>query len=259
MSEVIQGVVDMKKQEAGSTEVVAQVSTAVAAPATDLNEWGMGDVSSRDVIIPKILVMQGLSDLVGEGKAKLGDFVDSITSEVLGSIDKPLSIIPLHMQKSWIISRRKKGESKFEFERYEDVTSANEGYPLEAADGDDTIKYEYALQFYVLRPEDPTLPYVVTFKSTSTRAGKALATQMYFRNKAAGLAPAAFVMELSSKKEKNDKGTFAVMEVKPKGRTSAEQEKEALNWFKVIKAGKTKVAAEPSEPAGTDSEYANKF
>lgn len=235
-----------KKQESQGTEVVAQTGTEVAL-AADLGEWGTGDISSRDLVIPKILAMQGLSELVSEGKAKLGDFVDSVSGEVLGSIENPVEFIPFHMEKTWIISRKKKGEGKFEFERYEPVTSENQDYPFEAQEGDDTLKYEYTLQFYVLLPHDTSMPYVISFKSTSLRSGKVLSTQMYVRNRAAGLVPPAYTMLLTGKKEKNDKGTFIVMETKPKGKTPNNLIAECLNWYKVIKEGGAKVAAEKSE------------
>jgi hypothetical protein len=239
---------EKKNQE--STEVVAQGSTAVAAVA-NLEEWGSGDVSSKDLIIPKILAMQGLSDFVTEGKAKFGDFVDSVSGEVLGSVDKPIKFVPFYMEKVWIISSRKKGEKKYEFDRYEAVTPANENaYPFEEVIGDTEFKYEYTHQYYVLRPEDTSMPYVLSFKSTSLRAGKVLSTQMYIRNRAAGLNPAAITMELGGKKEKNDNGTFVVMEVKPAGATSAELQSDALMWLKTIKAGKHKVAAD--KPAAAD-------
>lgn len=247
-----------KKNETASTEVVAQVSTAVATSATDLNDWGAGEISQKDLVIPKILVMQGLSDLVGEGKAALGDLVENVSNEKLGSFDKPVEVIPFHMTKAWIVSRRKAGESKFEFEKYEDYKVGQE-FPFEVQEGGDTVKYEYNLQFYVLRPEDMSMPYVISFKSTSLRAGKVLSTQMYVRNKASGLAPAAFVMSLSSKREKNDKGTFAVLEVAPKRRTSADEEREALNWYKVIKAGNHQVAAETVDSGMTNSDLAGRF
>lgn len=234
-----------KKNE---TAVVETGSNAVAL-SQNLDDWGVSEVSSKDIIIPKILAMQGLSELVSEGKAKLGDFVDSVSGEVLGSIDKPMTFVPFHMEKAWIISRRKKGEQKFEFERYESVTAENADYPFESQEGDDTIKYEYTLQFYVLRPEDTSMPYVISFKSTSLRSGKVLSTQMYVRNRAAGLVPPAYVMELGGKKEKNDKGTFIVMETKPKEKTSPELITECLNWFKVVKSGGAKVAAETPEAA----------
>lgn len=240
-----------KKQE---TEVVNTGSTAVAtsALASDLSAWGEGEMSSRDIIIPKILAMQGLSDLVTEGKARFGEFVDSVTHEVLGSIEKPLEFVPFHMEKVWIISSRKVGQDKFEFEKYEKVTAQNENaYPLTEVIGDTEFKYEYTMQFYVLLPNDPSMPKVISFKSTSSRTGKTLATQMYVRNRAAGLIPPAYTMELGGKKEKNDKGTYVVMEVKPKSKTSDELLQASLEWLRIVKLGQTKVAAEaaPAEPS----------
>lgn len=237
------------------TAVVESATQALVA-GPSLQDWGVNEeVSSRDLIIPKILAMQGLSDLVTAGDAKIGDFVDSLTGVVLGSIDKPVEFVPFHMEKVWIISTRKKGESKYEFDRYEPVTAMNQNYPFEEEVGDIQTKYEYTLQFYVLLPSDTSMPYVISFKSTSQRAGKVLSTQMFIRNKAAGKAPAAVTMLLGGKKEKNDKGTFVVMEVKPKGATEPAIEAEAFKWFKVIKAGKAQVAAERSE--ASDVQYAD--
>lgn len=236
-----------QKQDVVSETALTEAVSQEVAVASTLEDWGQSDISSRDLIISKILAMQGLSDLVTEGKAKIGDFVDSVSGEVLGSIDKPVEFIPFHMEKVWIISTRNKGENKYEFDRYEPVTAENQGYPFEATEGNLEIKYEYTLQFYVLLAHDTSMPYVISFKSTSLRSGKVLSTQMYVRNKAAGLVPPAYTMELGGKKDKNDKGTFIVMETKPKAKTSNALIAESLNWFKVIKAGAVKVAAEKAE------------
>ncbi len=243
-----------KKQEA-ATAVVEQPSTAVSTVATDLAAWGGEPLTSRDVVIPKILAMQGLSDLVTEGKARFGEFVDSVTHEVLGSIEKPIEFVPFHLEKVWIISHRKLGAEKFEFLKYEAVTAQNvNSYPkLQEVIGDTEFKYEYAMQYYVILPNDPSMPKVITFKSTSSRTGKVLYTQMYVRNRAAGLIPPAYVMELGGKKEKNDKGTFVVMEVKPKGKTPDELIGTCLTWLNVIKQGKTQVAP---DRANTEANYA---
>jgi hypothetical protein len=240
-----------KKQQ--EQEVVEAKSQEVAALSQDLDAWGDNEASSRDIIIPKILCMQSTSELVTDGGAKMGDFVDSLTSEVLGNIDNPVKFIPFHMEKVYIISKKVKGASRFEFVQYEPV--ANQNYPFEEEVGDDTIKYEYTLQFYCLREEDTSLPYVLSFKSTSLRAGKVLSTQMYVRNKAAGLVPPAYTMELSGRKDKNDQGTFVVMEVKAGNKTSPELIGECLNWFKIIKSGKARVA--PEAAASGSGNYAS--
>lgn len=233
-------------------ELVAAESTAVGTLSTDLGAWGEAPVSSRDVIIPKILAMQGLSDLVTEGKARFGEFVDSVTHEVLGSIDKPLEFVPFHLDKVWIISSRKVGEDKFEFEKYEAVTPENlNKYPFSETIGDTEFKYEYTMQFYVLLVSDPGMPKVISFKSTSARTGKVLFTQMYVKNRAAGMVPAGYVMELGGKKEKNDKGTFVVMEVKPKSKTPDHLIGDCLTWLNIVKKGQTRVAEEPSEASSS--------
>ena len=59
----------------------------------DLAEWGTPDVDATDVVIPKILAQQGLSKFVTEGKAKFGDFCNSLTGEVLGDLSKPISLV----------------------------------------------------------------------------------------------------------------------------------------------------------------------
>jgi hypothetical protein len=240
---------DMSKKNGAADLVVKDANEVVISQvATNLEDWGTADVSSNDVIIPKILCMQATSELVAEGKARMGDFVDSVTHEVLGSVDNPIKFVPFHMEKVWIVSEKKVGASRFEFKKYLDVTADTMGLPWEEAQADGSIiKNEYALQFFCLRPEDTSMPYVVTFKSTSLRAGKVVSTQMYVRNRAAGLVPPAYTMLLSGKKEKNDQGTFIVMDAKPAGKTSDEVIGECLTWLKVVKSGKAKVAEESIE------------
>jgi hypothetical protein len=246
-----------KETQNQETAVATKTSTEVSALSTDLAAWGESAISSRDIVIPKILAMQGLSDLVTEGKARFGEFVDSVTHEVLGSIEKPIEFVPFHLEKVWIVSERKVGDDKFEFDRYEEVTAENMNrVQLQETIGDREIKYEYAMQFYVILPSDPAMPKVITFKSTSSRAGRVLSTQMFIRNKAAGLIPPAYIMELGGKKEKNEKGTFVVMEVKPKSKTPDNLIGDCLTWMNIIKQGKTQVAPERSS-ATADANYAD--
>jgi hypothetical protein len=240
-----------KKSE--SKELKNQETAGEMTIANDLSAWGENEMSSRDMVIPKILCMQGLSDLVSDGKAKMGDFVDSLSNEVIGNIDEPVNFIPFHMEKIYIISKRDKGASRFEFDRIEPV--GNQDYPYEETIGNEEFKYEYTLQFYVLRPEDTTLPYVLSFKSTSLKAGKVLSTQMYVRNRAAGLVPPAYVMSLLGRKEKNDQGTFIVMDVKQGDKSTTDQISGCLEWLKIIKAGKAKV--DHSSEGASKKEYAS--
>ena len=58
--------VTVKKEQAVSTEV-------------NLGEWGIPEVMSSDILIPKILPMQPLSELVTDDKALAGEFRDSVS------------------------------------------------------------------------------------------------------------------------------------------------------------------------------------
>jgi len=222
-----------KNQEVTKTE-----STAVAAQM-DMGAWGNSQVSSKDIVIPKILCMQGLSELVSDEKAKMGDLVDSMSSEVIGNCDKkPVEFIPFHLEKIWIVS--KSNGSGYEFDHIENVTPENEGRAYEETVDGVNYKNEYCMNFYVLRPEDKSLPYIVSFKGMSRKAGKMLATQMFVRNAAAGKIPPAFVMELSGNKEKNDKGTFYTLQTKVVRESTDEEVASAFNWYKTVNAGGTK-------------------
>lgn len=235
-------------------EVANKESTEVTA-SMDMGAWGTPQVSASDIIIPKILCMQGLSVLVADDKAKMGDLVDSMTQEVIGNCaKKPVQFIPFHMEKILIVS--KLVGTDYSFDHIENVTSENENRPYEEVIGPDTFKNEFAMNFYVLRPEDMSLPYIISFKGMSRKAGKILATQMFVRNAAAGKIPPAFVMELSGTKTKNDKGTFYVLESKAVRESSQEEVNSAFTWYKTVNSGGVKAHEDSVKAEGkTESRF----
>lgn len=229
------------------TKAIAKTqSTEVAAPV-NLDAFGSGSVSSSDIVIPKILTMQGLSKLVTDGEAKFGDFVDSMSTTVLGSINTPLEFIPFHMDKIWIIEVM--NGNKYEFDRIEPVTAANEARRYEETVDGKAYKNSKVMNFYVMLPSDMSMPYVLPFKGTSIKAGKALATQMYMKNRGAGKVPPAYVMEMFGEKKTNDKGTFAVTSVRTKKESTVEEINECLKWYKGIAKGEVKAHEEEAKPA----------
>lgn len=225
----------MKK---GNEVTVAQ-STELVDTAM-MEEWGTdNEMSSNDLVIPKILVQQGLSKFVTDGVAMFGDFCDSLTGEKLGSSKAPIKFVPIYMQKIWVIAEKIAGKERPEFREVIPVTPENENWPWEYEEDGKTFTRTFIRNFYALIPEKKGMCYIIPFKGKSARSGKILATQMYTTNKLSQLPPAGMVMELSAIKESNDDGTFMVQYVKPVERASNELVKDALNWFKLIKSGKT--------------------
>lgn len=223
-------------------------------PSTNLGDWGQAPaLSSQDYVISKILPMQGLSDKVMDQVAAFGELRDSVTNECYGGIGKPMEFIPFHMSKVWVEEDFDQGTKKYKFARIVPITHENDQLPYES----DGVKRTRQYNFFVLLPEEikkeHALPKLLSFKSTSLQAGKILNTQMYVNNPAAKLSPAAFVMKLTVKSEKNDKGTYAVLSVEKVRRADTAEEGMALHWFKVLKAGQVKIDENHDIDAKTDS------
>lgn len=228
--------------------------------AMDLSGWENEEISSSDIIIPSILAMQGLSEFVTDGKAKFGDFVNSLTEEVVGSISKPFEFIPFYLDKTLKISKEING--KYELDRVEKLTPANENLPWEDVEAGAKIKREKVYTAFGIIPGSP-LPCLIRFKGKSVKTGKKLATQMYAINMTTKkLPPCASVMSISGKKEQNDKGTFVVLDASVKGESTKEQIAECAKWISIVKQGAVKVHEEDektTEETSTFSEANTQF
>lgn len=223
-------------------QVVKSTGKEVGAPMK--YDWGTNESSSSDIVIPKIQLMQGMSQKVIAGEARLGDYVDSVSGEVLGSVEKPLEVIPFHMEKFFVVQKleKVKGKEKYVYDHIEKITPANENAPWDYEHEGAKFKRVYTRNFYVLVPGQ-VLPYVVGFSSTSAKAGKELATEMFVKNVMQGKAPCASKILLGGKIESNDSGTYAVKGIKVSGPTTQEEIALAFQWFQTVSKQETKVDA----------------
>lgn len=96
-------------------------------PATAAHAPG---ILKSDMIIPYIILGQGLSDAVKDRKVQLGDIYRSTSQEILGNPDKPITAIFLHAPRAdWVIEEKPKGANRFEYRRSEPRTASNETQP----------------------------------------------------------------------------------------------------------------------------------
>lgn len=217
------------------------------------NSWGSEGIDASDVVLPRLLLMQGLSELVQEGKTKSGDIIRSTTGEVLGGAQKGVEIIPISSFKTWklleIVGK------KYEYRGIEPLTAENTNAPLEFLRDGKTWRRDRVLNFYVLLPgdiakeaaamkkiqttgefpdpRDALFPCVLSFARTSYGAGKDLASH-FIRAASFNMPPACSRFSLSSKVEKNDLGTFSILEVNNLGMTSAEDLAVCKKWYEII-------------------------
>lgn len=76
----------------------------------------MGASLSTDRKVPRLLLMQAVSDFVKEEKAQPGTVVRSTTGEKVGGMGQPIPMIILSYPKhEWIIEIKPPGKKKFEF------------------------------------------------------------------------------------------------------------------------------------------------
>lgn len=231
-------------------ETTKQVTKKEAAqlPAEFDSAWGTEGTDTRDILIPKLLVMQGLSELVTQERAQMGDFCNSVTGEVVGTARekgfKPVVFIPIMTFKTWVIYE--KIGDKLEFKEIIPMTPANSNWEMEEEVNGATVRRDRCINFFVLvEGQTGELPYSLTFRRTSYRAGQKLATHFKTCELAAArgrpVPPAAKTFKLIAHKETNDHGTFYVLDVEPNGDTKQEDLKTAYEWYQVLKTRSVKV------------------
>lgn len=224
-------------------EVVAAASTELSADVAGM--WGPQEVSAKDIIMPKLMVMQGLSEMVTDGKAMFGEFRDSLTGELLGSVNKPFDFIPFHLDKLIYVTKRKAGTTdNFKFDSVIPLTAETEKLPWNDTEGEDEIKRSQVFNFYCINPEDTSMPIIISFKGMSLRNGKVLNTMAFVKSFIAGSFPPANHYKLIGTKTSNDAGTFVVVSTEQGEKSTNEEINAAAKWMKMLKAGEAKVHEE---------------
>jgi hypothetical protein len=252
-------------QIAMGTEATANVP-AVAAPNLPANigegSWGGEGVSASDILLPKILLMQGLSKAVADEKAKAGDMLDSLSGSVIGSKSDSLEILAFNSFKTWIVYEQVPGKgagegAKLKFIKQEPMTPQNESWPLEEMMNGVQVRRDKALNFYCLLTSQVAkgefMPYLLSCRRTSYPAGRKLVTH-FARLKMFNKPPASRIFELTCKKQENDKGVFYVFDVAEKRPSTDAEMQAAYQWWKVIQSTQVRVddsdLAEDGAPVG---------
>jgi len=222
--------------------------------------WGAGEnVRAENILIPKILLMQAISEFVMENHngIKMGDFVDSVEKVKIAAHNEPIELIIFHTFDTWV------NHLDGEFFSTERVTSANANLPREEETKEGIIARDYCQNFYALRiadlKEGLAFPYVISFKRTSRNTGKALSTR-FTKMLRLKKSSASVVVKLSAKLEKGDKGHYYVSQVEFGRETTKEEMQECYAWYRKVveaeKAGRVQVDEE-AEKANGDSQEVN--
>jgi len=223
-----------------------------------------------DITIPRILLMQGSSQLVKDRKAQVGDIVRSSNGERLGGSNGPdqpadeVEIIPLALSQSWTIM----SEDGKQFIRTEPRTPANDSAPWEFEDTDGQIRKRLkTIDAIVMIASDIdrlqseggvavdedgvpldldsslVLPHAISFKSTGFQAGKGIST--FFARVEALMKthpltrPYHFSLPLSCFPQEDDGNEWHVFDIGSARRsndngTKGYRVQEAAHWYETI-------------------------
>lgn len=231
-------------------DVVKADTTALSADVQ--NMWTPQEVSAKEIIIPKLMVMQGLSELVTDGKAMFGEFRDSLTGELLGGVNKPFEFIPFHLDKVIYVTKRKAGTTdNYKFSEVITLDAESEKLPWNDTDGDDEVKRSQVYNFYCINPDDTSMPIIISFKGMSLRNGKVLNTMAFVKSFLAGSFPPANRYKLIGIKTSNDAGTFVVISTEQSDKSTNAEINSAAKWMKMLKTGEAKTHEESSPASST--------
>ena len=213
---------------------IAKSKENLPAELTAAGAFGDETVSAKELVLGKILAMQGLSQLVTDGIAKFGEIRESLDGKLLGDLDKPVHLIVFKREMTWVEFDTSSGERVFK--TIIPVTPQNEDLPWK--DEENEIERDYCYNFYCLLPGDiaggAAMPLVLSLRRTSTKAGQRLSTLMYVSNKKAGLPPPYFTVMLSGKKVSAENKNYVVMNITKDRVASKEEMLEALEWYKTL-------------------------
>lgn len=263
-----------------NTEVQKQESQV---PSTQVHAAiGQEEILKSDIILPKFMLMQALSDHVKKRRAQAGDIVKNTTGEKVGGEGSPLLFIPLTYQNLWMLSEDTKGKGNktdFEFRGYEERNALNENAEWDFIQNDKPWKRTKVVNVYALLPAElekmaeavkkfeesgeldlgaNVLPTVIQFRNSSFKAGKSVIDLFVkARDMSARVnreVPAySSTLQLEAVTENNGEHDYYVFNVKPASATKKEYLPECKRWreFIIQLGGNVKInESEAGETAG---------
>lgn len=275
----------MSNQELKTLEASQLPATTPQAPEPQQ------DILAGDIVLPKLLLMQGLSEFVKTRKAQLGDIVRSNSQEVLAKPGERFDFIPLKITMGW--AEKEKVGQDFAFRRAFPRTRQNEMLPWNFwrnAQGMDfdkpgqlgatEWKRVKSIDVYALLPRDvdafqvemanaiekgevpdlnkTVLPVVISFRSTGFKAGQAVVT---FFAKVAELALSAphirsydFCLSLGSATAKSGNKDWLIFDVGQAQKLDKKYRPHAEKWMAKLNSDPNIVVDESGDP---DSEVAH--
>lgn len=235
----------MSKKE---TAVAVKEETSLALPADVRGDWGNEDLEAKDVLIPRILLAQQMSEAVSENDIKPGQFYRSTDKKVYGGGKTSFSCLVIKQFKNWVIEV-KKGD-RFEFEKTLPYNPVDASLPWDFSEEGQTKRRNECFNFYVISLADieakEVFPSLLSFRRTQVSCAKAIISYMTLM-KSYRAPSCSYVLDFTSTLKENDLGRFYIPEMKKGRQATVEEITICKQWFDAISHGNVKIAPEEGE------------
>jgi hypothetical protein len=222
-------------------------SKALTTPAA--GAWGSENLSSKDLVVPRIALAQASSNVVKEGTARPGQLIHSMTKQPLAEKGAKLEILPILCVGFWNITGPKPQQGFAEFIRREDLTRENDSdqWKIEDFESGQPIVRNKVLSYLCLLASDiGAFPYFIDFQGTNKNGGKLLSTIIQ-ENSFKGLPAPARVVELSTALKTYKSNSWFVVNVQPSRQATEAELNACRKWYDVFNKAKITASSEESE------------
>ena len=229
------------------TQNLPTTSQSSNLPADPMGDVGMtGNLDASDINIPRLHLLQGLSEGVADGTYKMGDIIHTGDQKVLGGKDSPVVFIPFHIMK--VNQKYRADVSPKEYICTEPLSGQeweDPNYVWEQRDGTKVkckVRNYRTIIVHGILPgddDDMSLPVSITFKSSAGKNARAIvshfATVAQFNQlKGSNNRPYNVAWELSSEHVKGDGQVFAKWVCKKSRKADDEEIEECDQWASAI-------------------------
>lgn len=231
----------MAKNKTNQTTAVANVVNGVQE---QMPEWlqkgnkGSEDVGSRDMILPRVDVLQALSPQIKKSDpnfiegAEQGKIFNTVTGEIYGD---SITFIPILFRKEWVVWKLRKAGGGFcgAFPTEADAERFRSG--LQSPDDHEAV--ESHQHFAILLTEHGPEEAVFSMTKSKLKVSRALNTLIQI----AGVDRFAKAYRLDAIETSSDKGDFWSFKAHPVGFVTKELYDRGQGLYEMIKAGQADV------------------
>jgi len=243
----------MSKGKSKSKAVAVVKNEYAVSNAGMFENLGLGagaEIDTKDILIPKLMLTQGLTKAVARGDAKVGRYINSVSELDMGDNFEALVIQSYKVWQEYKIVPNDKDEYITTVDFY-----GNDKLPYQYKDeqGNDCKRKE-VLGFYCLLlneiNEGVAFPYIIDFKGASKGAGRELATH-FAKLRSSNLPSFAKVFSFGTKMVE-DKHTYYVKTVGMGRDITREELNSVRSWIAELEKNKANMRVDDSEEKNGD-------